>query len=196
MSPKPFEDVIWHSIFMPRPYGYPVREQKFTKAISPLPLINSFEDNVHRTVEWLLRNGRTIEVQHQDALLCNKIKDFWYESNRHNSRLLHVCFPQDLLKFRHKYGILYDEYRQLPFTKMSTKVLDLQENICRTFWAQWNCMGSDERFDPFKAPESSPLIERKPSKTLNACNTCHTPIPKGVQIWLKLEKVHNLVGSI
>jgi len=97
------------------------------------------------------------------------------------------------LKFRDKYGILYSEYVNLPFTKMSTDVIRMQGEMTQLFWAQWNCMGRDGVFSFDKNADKQmsfmaavdPDPKRK-RKYKDKCDRCQDPLPKGVKIYAQM----------
>lgn len=191
MSPEPFEDVSWEKIFLTPTFGQK-RDDKFTLPVKPLSWVSSYEANVHRTAEWLIRNGRIPERMHQEDLFITEIKDFWYHMDPEPGRFIHVCFPQELLQYRHKYGILYEDYVNLPFTRMSSEVISAKKRLTVALWAQWNCLGGDGYFSTDKGENFMAtlyVVDGKDQKRTyaNKCNKCQLPLPRGIKIFADMQ---------
>jgi hypothetical protein len=190
MNPKPFEDVNWAEVFPAPKKGFH-RSGKFSVPVTPLPWLLSFEDNLHRTAEWLLRNGRRPEYQQEKELYLTPIRENWYHMDRDPGKLLHICFPTDLIRFRSDYGVIYEQFVDLDFTKMSTHVITMKKRLSELLWTQWKCMGGDGYYDEDSEVERQRWLqnahgEPQQRKYKWTCHRCQEAMPRGVKIYVQM----------
>lgn len=152
--------------------------KKFDVPIKPLPWLLSFDENIHLTLEWLLRDHRKVEIRLKPDPLVRHCREHWYMSDFEDARFSHVCYPQDLLKFRSQYDGAYEEYKSLPMTEMSKRAIEVTRRCKALLWEQWHCIGKDGHFNK----ETGQLYYKY------ACSRCGDIMPRGVKMFTILTK--------
>lgn len=152
--------------------------RKFDVPIKPLPWLQSFDENVHFTLEWLLRDHRRVEARLNLQPLVRPCRRYWYMSDFEDAKFSHVCYPQDLLKFRSQYDGAFEEYKSLPKEEMSKRGIEATRRCKALLWQQWHCIGKDGHY----SKETGQLYYKY------ACSRCGEIMPRGVKMFIILTK--------
>lgn len=174
-------------------------DKKFTRVVNNIPWTPDVDDNLWMTVEWLYRNGRVIDVRLAEDPVLYPVKEGWYMSEAESGQFIHICYPQDLLKFRTEYEGLRNLL--LTDTLCQSQVARGQEIVkqaLRKLWMAWNCLGVDgNKVDPASLEEpddedalrTTAIVPYKnwPREWKQKCPRCSAALPKNLQIWVKLK---------
>jgi len=152
--------------------------KKFDIPIKSIPWSIDYLENVSYTLEWLLRDHRKEELRHDEDSIIEYVKDFWYRSAHFEGEYTHVCYPQDMLKFRTEYDSTYTLLVSLPPHAMSSYCLAIRDRCRNILWTAWKCFGIDGIFNR----TDSEYTYRY------SCNRCGTPMPKAVKAFVILTR--------
>jgi hypothetical protein len=172
------------------------KSKKFEPLPKLIPWLITMEENVHLTAEWLFRDARALEVRFHEEPILNPVKDGWYNCEFEDGRFLHACYPQDLLKFRAQYEGLFQQIPDLNKEGI-TQAIDTIKLARRALWSAWNCIGGDGMRKEPKQPKEDlfyltihsgiqPWVYW-PRHWTNQCSRCCAPLPKSLQVWVKLQ---------
>ena len=150
--------------------------KKFDIPIKSIPWSTDYPENVLYTLEWLLRDHRKEELRLDEDNIVEPVKDFWFRSAHFEGEYTHVCYPQDMLKFRTSYDATYAQLLSLPASAMSSHCLGIRDRLRHLLWSGWRCFGIDG------------FYTRTDGKTTYryTCNRCGTPMPKAVKAFVIL----------
>lgn len=180
-------ELDWESVYQPDRGTKTMK--KFAQLSASIPWGMDFEENVWTTLEWLVRDGRKEEIRYNPDPLLNPVRDGWYNSEFDEGRFFHVCYPQDMLKFRGQYDSLRMQLMDSPDDLRKGK--ELLKDCKARLWSAWNCVGADgDRVEP-EAPVdelyvATPYFEW-PREWTNQCSRCCAPLPKALRMWVKLQ---------
>jgi hypothetical protein len=185
-------NIDWTKVYMPDPEGSP-RPKKFIVLPATVPWSMDKDTNLWATVEWVYRAGRKEETRYDRNPTLNLIKDGWYRCEREEGKFLHACYPKDIISFRRQYESIYHSLG-VPETFIEREKLT---KIAREkLWAIWNCIGYDGiKRQPKEPSDDAPLEDILtysnyhdwPEVWMNTCSRCCAPLPKGIQMWVKLQ---------
>lgn len=150
--------------------------KKFEIPIKPIPWSTDYLENVSYTLEWLLRDHRKEDMRFDEEAIVEHIRDFWYRSAHYEAEYTHVCYPQDILKFRSQYDTVYAQLLSLPKSAMSSHYLCNRDNCKQILWTAWKCFGNDGVKN-----RTTGMYSYKYS-----CNRCGSPMPKPVKAFVIL----------
>ena len=159
--------------------------KKFDLPIRPIPWSTDYNENVSFTLEWLIRDHRRDDIRLDDENVLEHVKDFWYRSTHFEGQYQHVCYPQDMLKFRTEYETTYARLVDLPASQMSSQCLSIRNRLRNLLWDGWKCIGVDG------------IHNRTDGKMTYkyACNRCCTPMPKAIKTFIKLKALQAKVSD-
>lgn len=150
--------------------------KKFDVPIRPVPWSLDFLENVSITLEWLIRDHRHDSFRLNEDKILEHVREFWFHSEYYEGEYAHVCYPQDLLKFRTEYDAAYDQLVNLPACEMSSHALRHRQRLKDLLWYQWKCLGKDG----IRNVETG-RIDYKYS-----CDRCQIDMPKSVRMYATL----------
>lgn len=147
--------------------------KKFDMPIRPVPWSSDFMENISITLEWLIRDHRNDTIRLSEDKVLNHIKDCWFRSEYYEGEYVHVCYPQELLKFRTEYDSVYDQLVNLSAKEMSSNCLKLRQRLKDLLWYQWKCLGKDG-------------VKNKCTEKITylySCDRCGTDMPKAIKAY-------------
>lgn len=191
-------EIDWARVY--KPYtNYKAQQMigKFQVLPKPPPWVGDIE---HVTMEWLLRDNRADEVRLSEDPILTKGKDGWYIAEFEEGRFIHVCFPDKLVDFRRQYESHWLQINMMEGVQLATQIKlteEYQERARQALWSSWNCLGTDgiRTRPPVKAETTDDIFDEIeaglnphhwPRVWLNQCNRCAEPLPRSLQMWIKL----------
>ena len=182
-------DIDWSNIYAAYNEGEQ-RKMKFQILPKSLPWAGDFQENVDLTLEWLIREGKADDVRLAEEPVVNIVSNQWYTIESEPGRFVHVCYPQEMLKFRGQFESMRERL---------VMSFDIQLNIeaARTqLWSAWNCIGGDgKRVEPGYDSDSldgedlTPVVPYLdwPREWNYRCFKCCEDLPKNLKLWQKLQ---------
>lgn len=174
----------WDEIFPWKRDDEPDRQQ----LASPIPWSVDYLQNVHETLDWLVRYRKKFPYHRQEAPFVLPIKSGWFTNEAvAETRLYHVCDGPGLLRFRGA----YDNAFQL---RANDRATDMRI-------AMWGCVGQDGYPEGWLVEEDDDLGLRPTENTgidryLKSgmgyrwhCSKCCGGVPKATKAWIKLDSI-------
>ncbi len=167
------------------------RTMKFDVLPNSIPWGESVEENLWMTLEWLVRESRGEHIRFSKEPMLRPVRDDWYQAEFENDdgRFVHICYPSDILKFRGQYEGVKRSLEES--SCMQQEQQQLRKQAQQLLWSAWGCIGNDgERTKP--PPPSSdeiyiPIWHEWAREWKNQCSRCCAPLPKSLQMWIKLQ---------
>jgi hypothetical protein len=147
------------------------------------------DENIWTTAEWLYRDSKRDEVRLCKEPVLNPVCDDWFRVESDVGVFLHVCYRKEILSFRRQYSTLYTHICDHPaeFRERQSQCNSAQNIL----WSAWGCMGKDGSRQPLQNSGENGLDDLfelgYENVWYNTCNRCCTPLPKQLQMWVKLQ---------
>ena len=186
-------EIDWKDIYAPKNEGEP-RKAKFQILPKVIPWAGNFQENVELTLEWLIREGKADEVRFSKEPVTDVVREDWYTLEAEPGHFIHVCYPQEMLKFRGQYESLRAQIMDGAVGEQHTTIME-KADACRVLlWSAWNCLGHDgQRSEPdYSTLPSDTYVELAkyenwPQKWTYECTRCCSALPRSLQAWQKLQ---------
>lgn len=186
-------EIEWETLLSAQQTGY----KKFEELPTPPPWTQDMDDNLRITVEWLYREGKNFESRFYPEDLLVAVTDNWFKNEKYPGHFVHLCYPNELMSFRRKYECLFDTIKHSLKDPDPSLNMKTQCAVARnTLWAGWACLGTDGVLAPpplTREEECAGGVAHLKSYDEwvfiynNKCDRCSSNLPKGLQIWVKLQ---------
>jgi len=186
----------WSKIFPRRPTGIYYDNSKFNQLPRAIPWTMDFDTNIWLTLEWLWREGKKDKIKLYEKDLLNPIRDNWFKVEFEEGFFIHCCYPEELLKFRRQYESLLFNILELDKDPTISRFNQIKETsgVAREMlWSAWKCFGCDGVRTPPKDEDEEGFLSLEtlyddwPRRWNKQCSLCCFPLPKSLQIWVKLQ---------
>lgn len=183
-------NVDWKAIYRRDDIKSTSRHKKFSILPGLLPWEPTGAENLWATLEWLIRDGRKDDVRFSETAVTNHVREHWYRSEIEEGRFIHICYPTEMLKYRGQYEALHQHLKETE----QQDIMHLHELAAAArlkLWSAWNCIGSDgNKVEPvYPVEEFHELVPYQlwDQEWQNQCSKCCDPLPKALQMWVKLQ---------
>ena len=178
------------------------KRSKFDSILPPPEWDRDYQANIRITAEWLWRNGKKSEIILMEEDLLQPTRDNWFNTSLDDGEFIHVCYPDEMIKFRRQYETLWANINFLlgEGTDGACGSLALirnqSSNAKGLLWSGWKCLGFDGKYTPIvytdEKTEIQPL-EWKPVWTYR-CSRCAAKLPKSLEMWTRLKNTEFHLG--